>query len=145
MNAGDYIEFFIKCTTTSDVYLSTLPANGTSPNNTPASPSIIVTYMQAAYNGPTGPTGPSLSSVIYGTTSTYALAAGIEGQNLTIINNSTGATGLYVSGSFINSNNGATGTTMRATLQYNAMSMIYSTTFNRWLILYSSSGVTGPF
>jgi hypothetical protein len=95
--------------------------------------------------GSTGPTGPSISSVVYGTTSTYTLANGTDGQHLTIINNSTGATGLYVSGSFINSNNGATGSTMRAPLQYNAMSMIYSTTFGRWLVMYRSTGVTGPF
>lgn len=54
LNAGDYIEFCINPATTS-VYLSSLPASGTA---SPASPSIIVTYTQAAYNGPTGPTGP---------------------------------------------------------------------------------------
>jgi hypothetical protein len=95
--------------------------------------------------GPTGPTGPSISSVVYGTTSTYTLADGTDGQHLTIINNSTGATGFYVSGSFIDSNDGATGSTMRAPLQYNTMSMIYSTTFSKWLVMYRSTGVTGPF
>jgi hypothetical protein len=99
----------------------------------------------SATQGPTGPTGPSISSVVYGTTSTYTLADGTDGQHLTIINNSTGATGFYVSGSFIDSNDGATGSTMRAPLQYNTMSMIYSTTFSKWLVMYRSSGVSGPF
>ena len=59
LNAGDYIEFYLKCTTSNlHVSLTTLPAGGIIPNHNPESPSIIVTYMQAAYNGPTGPTGP---------------------------------------------------------------------------------------
>jgi hypothetical protein len=56
LNAGDYIEFYIKAVT-SAVYLTSLPAAGTAPNQNPLSPSIIVTYTQVAYNGPTGPTG----------------------------------------------------------------------------------------
>ena len=58
LNAGDYIEFYLKCLTSSNLSLTTYPASVPDPsNNNPASPSIIVTYMQAAYNGPTGPTG----------------------------------------------------------------------------------------
>ena len=58
LNAGDYIEFYIKALT-SKIYLTSLPSSGTAPNDNPQSPSIIVTYMQAAYNGPTGYTGPT--------------------------------------------------------------------------------------
>jgi hypothetical protein len=59
LNAGDYIEFYIKCITSSNVSLSRFAALGSPPNDSPESPSIIVTYMQAAYNGNTGATGPT--------------------------------------------------------------------------------------
>lgn len=59
LNAGDYIEFYVKCITSSLVSITALPASGIAPNNAPESPAIIVTYTQVAYNGPTGPTGPT--------------------------------------------------------------------------------------
>jgi len=64
LNAGDYIEFYLKCITTSNVSIASIAAGGVVPNDNPASPSIIVTYTQVAYNGPTGPTGPGKTFII---------------------------------------------------------------------------------
>jgi hypothetical protein len=57
LNALDYIEFYLKPVTSSNVSLSALIGSGSPPNNNPASPSIIVTYTQVASIGPTGPAG----------------------------------------------------------------------------------------
>jgi hypothetical protein len=70
LNANDYIEFCIKALNTSTISLTTIAAGGTAPNENPESPSIIVTYMQAAYNGPTGTTGLTGSTGSTGKTGT---------------------------------------------------------------------------
>jgi hypothetical protein len=95
LNAGDYIEFYIKCLTSSNVSLSRFAAVGTPPNDSPESPSIIVTYMQAAYNGPTGATGSMGDTGATGATG----ATGPQGiQGITGQTGATGATG--ATGSF---------------------------------------------
>lgn len=48
LNAGDYIEFYLKCVSSSNVSLTPLSGAGVPPNDNPASPSIIVTYMRSS-------------------------------------------------------------------------------------------------
>jgi hypothetical protein len=79
LNAGDYIEFYLKCVTTSNVSITALAGTGLAPNDNPASPSIIVTYTQVVYNGPTGPTGPPVSFS----------AAPVGSYNLLMVNTAT--------------------------------------------------------
>jgi len=61
LNANDYLQFAFS---SEDVHaqLVALPPNTTPPNNTPATPSVIVNIKQIASDigttGPTGPTGP---------------------------------------------------------------------------------------
>jgi hypothetical protein len=96
LNAGDYIEFYIKCLTSSNVSLSRFAAVGTPPDDSPESPSIIVTYMQAAYNGPTGATGPQGVVGATGATGPQGIqgATGATGpQGIQGITGQTGATG----------------------------------------------------
>ena len=100
LNAGDYIEFYVKCISSSNVSLTTLPGSGVAPNDNPLSPSIIVTYMQAAYNGPTGPTGikgptgagagsQTLSQVLTTGNSAGTTGINMNSQNITSVNNLT--------------------------------------------------------
>ena len=128
LNAGDYIEFYIKAVSP-DIYLTSIPSGGIAPNDNPESPAIIVTYMQAAYNGPTGsqgvtgPTGPTglqgqtgptgdtgatgyyNPGVIYVTTPTYTVAPGLfPDQQVTYINDITGS----IPGYFYSPNNNNT-------------------------------------
>jgi hypothetical protein len=74
LNADDYIEFVIK-PNAGTISLTTIAAGGTAPNETPQSPSIIVTYMQVAYNGPTGSTGITGATGITGPTGYGATGA----------------------------------------------------------------------
>jgi hypothetical protein len=97
LNAGDYIEFYLKCVTTSNVSLTSLTGTGVAPNDNPSSPSVIVTYTQVVYNGPTGPTGPPVSfsaapvgtynllMVDTGTSIIYSSTAATSAQNKTFI------------------------------------------------------------
>ena len=85
LNAGDYIEFYLKCITSSLVSLTALPVSGVFPNNAPESPAIIVTYTQVAYNGPTGPTGPTDKTFIIDhpkDTDRYLVHACLEGPEV---------------------------------------------------------------
>jgi hypothetical protein len=105
LNAGDYIEFYLKCISSSNVSLTTLTGGGIPPNDNPASPSIIVTYMQAAYNGPTGAqgaTGPGLQVLgAFGTT-------GATASMLMSSPSATGTTGIYYSDNLKYYNPGST-------------------------------------
>ena len=106
LNAGDRIEFCLKCTTSSNVSLTALPAGGIIPNHNPASPSIIVTYMQAAYNGPTGATGHTGTTGPTGRTGPTGITGptgrtgptGITGPTGSTFWSPTGPTGIFYRG-----------------------------------------------